>query len=167
MTTLRYLLCSLLLVLPALALADDYFQVIPVAEVAGIMHNPGVAILDVNVPEIWAKSHIPGAVHIDSEDLAKFLPADKKSTLIFYCASPLCSASAAAANESVMLGFRHVYVMPEGIFGWVKLGYPVVSEPGQKGAGMDMKPCTDMKSGMDMKPGMVMKPGMEKKPGSM
>jgi rhodanese-related sulfurtransferase len=173
MSKLSSLLFGLLLSLPALALADDYFQVIPVAEVAGIMHKPGVAILDVNVPEVWAKNHIPGAVHIDSEDLAKFLPADKKSTLIFYCASPLCSASAAAANESVMLGFRHVYVMPEGIVGWVKLGYPVVSEPGQKGAGMDMKPCMDMKpgmdmkTGMDMKPGMDMKTGMEKKPGSM
>ena len=133
------LLCCLLLLLPAFALADDYFQVIPVGEVARIMNKPGVALLDVNVPEVWAKNHIPGAVHVDSPDIGKFLPADKKSTLIFYCASPMCSASAAAANESVMLGFRHVYVMPEGIVGWVKLGYPVVAGPVQKGAGTDMK----------------------------
>jgi len=150
MTKLRCLLCCLLLLLPALAGADDYFQVIPVAEVAGIMYKPGVAILDVNVPEIWAKNHIPGAVHIDSEDIGKFLPADKTSTLIFYCASPMCSASAAAANESVMLGYRHVYVMPEGILGWVKLGYPVVATPVQKGADMDMKPGMEKQDGCSM-----------------
>ena len=139
MNKLRYLLSGLLLLLPALALADDYFQVIPAAEVARIMNKPGVAILDVNVPEVWEKSHIPGAVHVDSEDLATFLPADKRATLVFYCASPMCSASALAANQSVMLGFRHVYVMTEGIIGWTRLGYPVVGAPAQKRTAMDNK----------------------------
>jgi len=146
MTKLRYLLTGLTLLLPALALADDYFQVIPAAEVAKIMNKPGVAILDVNLPEIWEKNHIPGAVHIDSDDLAKFLPADKKATLVFYCASPMCSESALVANQSVLLGYRHVFVMPEGIFGWTKLGYPVVGAPAQKRTAMDKKQgACDMK----------------------
>ena len=135
MTKLRYLLSGLLLLLPALAQADDYFQVIPVHEVARIMNRPGVVLLDLNVPEIWAKNHIPGAVHIDSPEIASFLPKDKSSTLIFYCASPMCSASALAANQSVLLGYRRVFVMPDGIAGWVRLGYPVEAALPGKSAG--------------------------------
>jgi rhodanese-related sulfurtransferase len=126
------LLLSLTLLVPSLVCADDYFQTIPMPEVARIMNKPGVVLLDVNVPEIWEKHHIPGAVHIDSADLAKYLPKDRSATLIFYCASPLCSASGAAANESVLLGYRKVYVMPEGISGWVRMGFPVVAQASGK-----------------------------------
>jgi rhodanese-related sulfurtransferase len=91
------------------------------------MNRTNVAVLDVNVQEVWEKHHIPGAVHIVSEDLTKYLPADKSATLIFYCAGPMCRASATAANDSIMLGYRRVYVMTDGIFTWVKAGYPVES----------------------------------------
>ena len=120
-------LCCCLLLLPALLFAGDYFQTISMDEVARVMKRPGVALLDLNVPEVWEKYHIPGAVHVDSADLARFLPADRSSTLIFYCAGPLCAASGMAANESVLLGYRRVYVMTDGIFGWVRLGFPVVA----------------------------------------
>ena len=99
------------------------------------MNKSGVALLDVNVQEVWEKHHIPGAKHIDSPDIAKFLPMDRSSLLIFYCAGPLCEASGIAANESVMLGFRRVYVMRDGIFGWVKAGYPVESAAPAKNSG--------------------------------
>ena len=126
MTKLLSLL-SCLLLLPALLFADDYFQTISIDEVARIMKRPGVALLDVNVPEVWEKYHIPGATHIDNADIARFLPADRSATLIFYCAGPLCSASGMAANESVLLGYRRVYVMTDGIFGWARLGFPVAT----------------------------------------
>jgi rhodanese-related sulfurtransferase len=131
MTRLLTLLSGLLL-LPALALAADYFQTIPMAEVARLMNKPGVVLLDVNVPELWDAHHLPGAVHVTSADIGKFLPADKRATLIFYCAGPLCAASGLAANESVLLGYRRVYVMTEGIFGWVKAGFPAVTATGKK-----------------------------------
>ena len=135
MTKLLSLL-SCLLLLPALLFADDYFQTISIDEVARIMKRPGVALLDVNVPEVWEKYHIPGATHIDHADIARFLPADKSATLIFYCAGPLCSASGLVANESVLLGYRRVYVMTDGIFGWVRLGFPVASAtPAKNGRG--------------------------------
>lgn len=130
-----FTLLSSLLLLPALLFADDYFQNIPVAEVARIMKQPGVALLDVNVPELWEKHHLPGAVHVDSADISKFLPADKSATLIFYCASPMCTAGGMAANDAVLHGYRHVYVMTEGIFGWVRLGYPVESAAAVKKIG--------------------------------
>jgi rhodanese-related sulfurtransferase len=34
-------------------------------------------------------------------------------------------ASHGAAREAAKLGYRNVFVMPDGIFGWVKAGKPV------------------------------------------
>ncbi len=34
-------------------------------------------------------------------------------------------ASHSAAREAAKLGYTNVWVMPEGIFGWVKAGKPV------------------------------------------
>ncbi len=117
----------LMLLSPAVLFADDYYKPVPMEEVVRIMKAPDVVLLDVNVQEVWEKHHIPGAVHVTSPDIAKYLPQDRKSLLIFYCAGPLCHASGSAANEAVMLGFRRVYVMRDGIFAWKKSGYPVES----------------------------------------
>lgn len=121
----RGMLLLILLLLPTVLFAEDYFQPIPMAEVARMMKRPDVVILDVNVQELWVEHHLPKAVHIDSPDIARFLPADKSAILIFYCAGPLCRASSDAANASVLLGFRRVFVMTDGIFTWLKAGYPV------------------------------------------
>lgn len=121
----RCILLLILLLLPAALFAEDYFQPIPMTEVARLMKRPDVVVFDVNVQELWVEHHIPGAVHINSPNIAKFLPANKKTMLIFYCSGPLCRASADAANASIVLGFRRVYVMTDGIFNWLKAGYPV------------------------------------------
>lgn len=121
----RFILLLILLFLPTVLFADDYFQPIPMSEVARLMKRPDVMVFDVNVQELWVEHHIPGSVHIDSPDIARFLPADKKTILIFYCSGPLCRASADAANASIVLGFRRVFVMTDGIFNWLKAGYPV------------------------------------------
>ena len=116
---------SALLLLPHALFAGDFFQPVPMADVARLLKRPGVAIIDVNIQELWVKHHIPGAIHIEGRNLAKQLPADKSTTLIFYCAGPLCLEGANAANDSIMLGYRRVYVMTDGIFTWAKAGYPV------------------------------------------
>lgn len=121
----RCILLLILLLLPAALFAEDYFQPIPMTEVARLMKRPDVVVFDVNVQELWVEHHIPGAVHINSPNIARFLPANKKTMLIFYCSGPLCRASADAANASIVLGFRRVYVMTDGIFNWLKTGYPV------------------------------------------
>jgi rhodanese-related sulfurtransferase len=36
-------------------------------------------------------------------------------------------ASHDAAREAAKLGYEKLYVMPDGIFGWVKAGKPVVA----------------------------------------
>jgi rhodanese-related sulfurtransferase len=123
--TKRILISFMLCLSPGLLYGADFFQTISLDEVARLMKKPGVVLLDVNVPELWEKSHLPGAVHVDNADIGRFLPADKSATLVFYCAGPLCAAGGMVANESVLLGYRRVYVMTDGIFGWVRMGYPV------------------------------------------
>ena len=101
------------------------FAHVSIDEVERFLGKPGVYIFDVNVPEIWAEYHLPGAIHVTSPNLKRFLPADRNAILIFYCAEPRCTAAEAAATEAVRLHYSKVYVMTEGIFGWVNAGKPV------------------------------------------
>ena len=69
---------------------------------------------------------IPGAVLLSSYSFeASELPDDKAASLVFYCSSERCSAAPRAAERAQSAGFQQVYVMPEGIKGWVKAGKPV------------------------------------------
>lgn len=107
------------------AYAREPYTIISMDEVAQRLNKPKVHILDVNVLELWEKHHLPGAVHVDSPDLTRFLPIDKTALIIFYCAGPMCSMAPAAAREAAMLGYRNIYVMEDGIQGWVMAGKPV------------------------------------------
>jgi rhodanese-related sulfurtransferase len=57
-------------------------------EVEKLLGAPGVAIFDANNPDLWAKHHLPGAVHITGKDLRSLLPADRRTRLVFYCTNP-------------------------------------------------------------------------------
>lgn len=102
----------------------EKYSIVTLSEARDLLGKPGVFFIDVNEPEIYSRYHVPGATPVTSEDLRKFLPADKQSTLVFYCAERRCPASHAAAREAVKLGYIRVLVMPEGIFGWVNAGLP-------------------------------------------
>jgi rhodanese-related sulfurtransferase len=137
----RRLLCALTPALLGLVVAmasapvpraDHGFTHVSIEEVERFLGRPGVYIFDVNVPEIWAEHHLPGAIHVKDAKLKRYLPTDKNAILIFYCAEPRCTASEAAATEAVRLGYTRVYVMPEGIFGWINAGKPVEKSAPQK-----------------------------------
>lgn len=100
------------------------------AQVEALLGKPGVYFYDVNTPELWQQGHLPGAIYINQPNIRPLLPRDKKAMLVFYCANRLCSASRAAAQEAMRLGFHSVYIMPEGIFGWMQSGRP--TEPGAR-----------------------------------
>jgi rhodanese-related sulfurtransferase len=77
----------------ALALAapvqakEEPFQLLSVEEVAKLVGQPGVAILDANTPETYAEGRLPGAVFVQ-DPLAARLPSDKTAKLVFYCKNP-------------------------------------------------------------------------------
>jgi rhodanese-related sulfurtransferase len=85
---------------------------------------------DANGEASYAKNHLPGAVWVQYDKLdVALLPADKQAALVFYCANERCPASHEAAKQAVAMGYSAVSVMPQGIQGWVKAGYPVQAKP--------------------------------------
>lgn len=100
-----------------------------VTEVAAILKRKEVVfVFDANSRDSYLRGHIPGArwVQYDAVTVAT-LPASKDAKLIFYCFNPLCGASPLAAKKAVSLGYRNVWLMPEGIAGWRKAGLAVAS----------------------------------------
>lgn len=89
-------------------------------------------LLDTRVPSVWQRGHIEGAIpfpyYSDLEDKIKHLPKDVY--LVGYCSCPR------AATEYIFRklrarGYEKTAVLYEGIFGWMNLGYPVMTAEGQ------------------------------------
>jgi rhodanese-related sulfurtransferase len=76
------------LTVSALARADDDFRMLGVDDVEKMMKQPDVKVYDANPPDLWEKSHVPGATFIGEKKLASILPQDKGTKLVFYCAGP-------------------------------------------------------------------------------
>lgn len=95
-----------------------------------LLGQPNVYFLDVNTTEIWQQGRIPGAIYINREHWQSLLPRDRQATLIFYCANKLCLASHDAAKMAMALGYRHVFHLADGIFGWITSGRPTEKDEG-------------------------------------
>lgn len=113
------------------------FKVMHVADLAKSLESATPPVVyDVNVAETRENvGIIPGARLLSSfskYDVAKELPADKKTPLVFYCANTMCTASHSAAEKAIKAGYSDVSVMVDGIYGWKKAGRPraaLVSPP--------------------------------------
>lgn len=74
---------------------------------------------------------IPKSLCIPCETLEKQigkLPNDKQRKLVFYCESELCLRSYKAAEKALKHGYTDVSVLKDGLPGWKKAGYEVISE---------------------------------------
>lgn len=101
-------------------------QPIPLSlgRVAKVIGTPGVYLYDCNPEDIYSQSHIKGSIHTNVENWWELLPEEKKdSYLIFYCINRMCTVSYEAALVAIQRGYQNVYVMPDGIQGWVSNGY--------------------------------------------
>ncbi len=84
----------------------------------------GLYVFDCNPRDLYDVAHVPGAVHINVKEWQKLLPKDKKNSyLIFYCVNRLCNVSWEIAEATIKLGYENVYVMPDGIQGWIHKGH--------------------------------------------
>ncbi|MBF0210950.1 MAG: rhodanese-like domain-containing protein [Desulfamplus sp.] len=93
----------------------------------------GVTIIDSRpyLPK-FIKGHIPTSINIPEtkfNDMAKLIPSDKNTLLIFYCGGFECKLSHKAAKMAQSLGYKNVNVFAAGFPGWVrdKNNYPSVS----------------------------------------
>lgn len=105
-----------------------------ISEVAKLLKTDNAAVIcDANGESIRERyGVIPGAVLLAGygrDEVTASLPTKKDAPLVFYCSSRMCSAAPRAANKAVDAGYTDVYVMPEGIKGWVQAGQPVVKPP--------------------------------------
>ena len=129
---------SLSLSLSTVALAQiPKAKIIHIKDLELMLKKPAdLSVFDVNVNSTRENvGIIPGAHMIDSAskyDLAKTLPTDKKSSLVFYCANDLCTSSDEAAARAVGAGYTNVSVMKDGIYGWKKAGQKIEKVAGLK-----------------------------------
>ncbi len=106
----------------------DAFRMIHVEDLNKMMKAKGtqVVVFDANSTETRKTDGIiPGAKLLSSFDeynTAKELPANKSTSLVFYCANTRCTASHTAAKRAMDAGFKDVSVMSDGIQGWKKSG---------------------------------------------
>lgn len=92
------------------------------------MQSRPVTIIDVNAPPSWAAARVPGARNLDPVGYAESdLPADKSSTLVFYCSNFMCRKAPNAARRAEQMGYRDVHVMSAGISGWLSAKLPTDS----------------------------------------
>lgn len=95
-------------------------------DLAALVRERAVTIIDVNSPQRWQEGHVPGARNLDPHTYASdALPPDVASPLVFYCSNPLCRKAPQAARRAKAMGYTNVRVMSAGIVGWRDAGLPV------------------------------------------
>ena len=92
--------------------------------------RPDLLLLDVRTDREWQKGHIGGACFLDFleddfRERAQALPKDRP--IAVYCAAGGRSADAMAFLSNA--GFKEVYNLRDGYYGWEDAGLEVSSEP--------------------------------------
>lgn len=136
--------------------AKGQLVAVSVAHIRKLMEEKADFLLVDSRPERpFAQGAIPGAVNLSDSKFDKLapevLPADKEKTLIFYCGGLKCDLSSKSADKAKALGYKKVFVFPEGYPAWQAAtgaapagaaapaasaapvaGAPVVIEPGKE-----------------------------------
>ena len=86
-------------------------------------------LLDVRSPEMFAKSHVPGAINLPHGKIIGSKMAKWPSGTLFvtYCAGPHCNGAARGALRLAELD-RPVKIMTGGIAGWIDEGFDLAVE---------------------------------------
>lgn len=95
---------------------------VSLAQIKKLMDEKADVLLVDSRPErVFGQGSIPGAINIsDSKfDAEKGkLPASKDTTLIFFCGGLKCPLSSSSALKARALGYKNVFVFPEGYPAW-------------------------------------------------
>ena len=87
-----------------------------------------VTVVEALGPVYYADAHIPGAINIPHEEVARLAPSllpDKDALIVTYCASTPCRNSEIAARRLETLGYTNIREYVEGKQDWVAAGRPV------------------------------------------
>jgi len=109
----------------------EKFQLIHVPDLLTLMSDPSshVQIYDANFPDVRMQFGVIDGAHLlssyDNFNVAKELPPDKSTKLVFYCYDKRCMASHFAARRAIDAGYKNVEVMSDGIVGWYVAQQPI------------------------------------------
>jgi hypothetical protein len=76
-----------LLAAPPARAADDPFELASVDEVSKMLGAADVKVFDANPRDVFEQHRLPGAIFVE-KPLAKLLPKDQGTRLVFYCRNP-------------------------------------------------------------------------------
>lgn len=94
-------------------------------ELSAMLGRGHLCVIDVNEEDNYTAAHVPGAKRLDYDAIsAEGLPADRSTTLVFYCWSAECPAAGMAAQTASSLGYVDVRCLKAGITGWQDEGLP-------------------------------------------
>lgn len=91
--------------------------------------DPDFILVDVRSPQMFAKGHVPGAIHLPHGKMvaSKMGEFPTGKTFVVYCAGPHCNGANKAAVRLSRLGLP-VKMMIGGITGWLGEGFSL-TEP--------------------------------------
>jgi phage shock protein E len=101
-------------------------RVVPAADAAELLDQPGTFVLDIRTPPEVAQARLPGAVAIDyyAPDFAQRLgELDRNATYVLYCRSG--NRTSGARSLMNQLGFTDVADVQGGIVAWANEGLPL------------------------------------------
>lgn len=103
------------------------YQEINANELATLMNEKKLTLVDVRNEDEVRQGYIEGAIHIPLAALpSAYEPLLKAETLVFYCHSGVRSAHAAAFM--VQHGIEKAFNLNGGILAWAKSGLPIVNK---------------------------------------
>lgn len=83
------------------------YEIGPIGLKMALESGEKLTIVDLRTPELFAKSHIPGAINLKFEELDKNLDKlNKDQTTVVYCYDIVCHLSAKAAIELAKKGYK-------------------------------------------------------------
>ncbi len=107
---------------------EDRF--VPAADVKKALDAKAkMVIIDARPESEWMTVHVTGAVSIPHFNLKRLAEIPKDATVIAYCACPH-HLSGIVVDELVKRGYKHAYVLDEGILEWQRRGYSIVAAQG-------------------------------------
>jgi len=83
-------------------------------------------LVDTLPPTAFEKGHLPGAIHIMSDNILEDAPhrlPDKAMPVVVYCASERCKRAGLSAARLESLGYADVYHFLGGKRAWQEAGY--------------------------------------------
>ncbi len=112
---------------------------VSMAHIKKLMEEKADMVLIDSRPErAFGQGSIPGAINISDSKFDKEtakLPASKDTTLIFYCGGLKCDLSAKSAVKAKALGYKKVFLYPEGYPAW-QAAHPVANPAAAMGQAM-------------------------------